>query len=274
MKTAVGSFRDQADLPAMIVLPAGHFRMGSPDHEPGRVPDPHEGPQREMRIGKAFAIADVPVTRALFRRFVTDSGIVHRGVVRCHDDGTWRADPARGFENPGFAQFDDHPAVGLSWHDAHSCAAWVASRTGRRYRLPSEAEWEYAARATTTGAFWWGNDISPSNANCDFRAGYAGRPPTGSWQGGTCAVWAFPANPFGLRQTSGNVWEWCADVFCTTLAALPGDGVPALGNETGARVLRGGSFLNGPWNLRSACRLGDPEGFRHASFGVRLACDT
>ena len=128
-------------------------------------------------------------------------------------------------------------------------------------------------RAGTETAFWWGATIGPDQANADFRAGFAGRPPAGVVRGGTCPVRSFAANPWGLWQTSGNVWEWCADGFSPQLAGLPGDGRPAAGRRPGLRALRGGSFLNGPWNLRSACRLGDPDGFRHVSFGVRLACD-
>jgi formylglycine-generating enzyme required for sulfatase activity len=273
MSGPFGRFRDLPEGPEMIVLPAGRFRMGSPPDEPGRCADPQEGPVREMRIARPFAIAAEPVTRGLFARFVAETAFAHRGIVRRHADGGWRPDPARGFEDPGFPQTDEHPAVGLCWLDAVALAAWLSRRTGRRYRLPSEAEWEYAARAGTETAFWWGATIGPDQANADFRAGFAGRPPAGVVRGGTCPVRSFAANPWGLWQTSGNVWEWCADGFSPQLAGLPGDGRPAAGRRPGLRALRGGSFLNGPWNLRNACRLGDPDGFRHVSFGVRLACD-
>lgn len=268
-----GRFRDLPEGPEMLLLPAGRFRMGSPPDEPGRSADPQEGPQREMRIARPFAIAAEAVTRALFSRFAAETGLVHRGIVRCHADGAWRADPTRGFDDPGFPQADDHPAVGLSWHDAAALAAWLARRTGRGYRLPSEAEWEYAARAGTETAFWWGGSVAPGHANADFRAGFAGSAPAGVFRGGTSPVRSHAPNPWGLWQTSGNVWEWCADGYEARLADLPGDGSPARGERAGWRALRGGSFLNGPWNLRNACRLGDPAGFRHVSFGVRLACD-
>lgn len=273
MTVPLGRFRDLPEGPEMILLPPGRFRMGSPAGEPGRCPDPQEGPPREMRIARPFAIAAETVTRALFARFVAETGVRHRGIVRRRADGTWVPDPHRGFEDPGFPQAEDHPAVGLCWHDAVALAAWMARRTGRAYRLPTEAEWEYAARAGTTTAFWWGDGIGPDRANADFRWGFAGQPASGIWRGGTCAVREFAPNPWGLWQTAGNVWEWCADGFTTSLARLPPDGRPAAGDRPGWRTLRGGSFLNGPWNLRSACRLGDPEGFRHASFGLRLACD-
>lgn len=273
MSGPLGRFRDLPEGPEMIVLPAGRFRMGSPPDEPGRCADPQEGPVRDMRVARPFAIAAAPVTRGLFARFVAETGLAHRGIIRADAEGRWREDPARGFEDPGFPQAEDHPAVGLSWHDAVALAAWLAGRTGHGYRLPSEAEWEYAARAGTTTAFWWGETIGPEHANADFRAGFAGRPPAGLALGGTCPVRRYAPNPWGLWQTSGNVWEWCADGYASRLADLPEDGSPAEGDRPGWRVLRGGSFLNGPWNLRNACRLGDPAGFRHASFGVRLACD-
>ncbi|MCX8135240.1 MAG: formylglycine-generating enzyme family protein [Roseococcus sp.] len=273
MSGPLGRFRDLPEGPEMILLPAGDFAMGSAPGEPGRCPDPQEGPRRAMRILRPFAIAAEPVTRGLFARFAADSGLLHRGVVRRHADGGGRPDPDRGFEDPGFPQAEDHPAVGLSWHDAVAIADWMARRTGRPYRLPSEAEWEYAARAGTRTAFWWGETIGPGQANADFREGYAGRPPAGVFRGGTCPVRQFAPNPWGLWQSSGNVWEWCADGFSEALDRLPGDGAAAPARGTALRVLRGGSFLNGPWNLRNACRLGDPAGFRHVSFGVRLACD-
>jgi formylglycine-generating enzyme required for sulfatase activity len=272
MSGPLGRFRDLPEGPEMILLPAGRFLMGSPPDEPGCCPDPQEGPRREMRIARPFAIAAEPVTRGVFARFVRETRLMHHGIVRLHPDGGWRPDPDRGFEDPGFPQEDDHPAVGLSWHDAAALAAWLARRTGRPYRLPSEAEWEYAARAGTRTAFWWGETIGPAQANADFREGHAGLPPAGVFRGGTCPAQDFPPNPWGLRQTSGNVWEWCADGFAQRLDQLPPDGTPAPSVEPGWRVLRGGSFLNGPWNLRNACRLGDPAGFRHVSFGMRLAC--
>ncbi len=171
-----GRFRDLPEGPEMILLPPGRFRMGSPAGEPGRCPDPQEGPQREMRIARPFAIAAETVTRALFARFVAETGVRHRGIVRRRADGTWGPDPERGFEDPGFPQAEDHPAVGLCWHDAVALAAWMARRTGRAYRLPTEAEWEYAARAGTTTAFWWGDGVGPDRANADFRWGFAGQP--------------------------------------------------------------------------------------------------
>lgn len=258
---------------AMIRLPAGAFLLGSPDGEHGRCPGGLEGPQRAIAIAAPFALAITPVTRAEFEVFARETGFAAVGVVAADAKGDWSRDELRTFHDPGFPQEGDHPVVGIGWPDAVAYAAWLSAETGRLFRLPSEAEWEYAARAGTTTAFWWGDAIGSDDANCDHRHGYGGLAPAGGWRGGTCPVHNYRPNPWGFYQMAGNVWEWCADDHSPRLADLPSDGAPFRSGLLGAhRTLRGGSYLNGPWNLRSACRLGDPPAFRHASFGFRLAC--
>jgi formylglycine-generating enzyme required for sulfatase activity len=258
---------------AMIRLPAGTVLVGSPDDERGRCPGDREGPQRAIAIARPFALAVTPVTRADFDIFARETGFAVGGVVAADAKGDWSRDEMRTFRDPGFPQEGDHPVVGIGWPDAVAYAAWLSAETGRSFRLPSEAEWEYAARAGTTAAFWWGDAIGPDDANCDHRHGYGGRAPAGGWRGGTCPVRSYRPNPWGFYQMAGNVWEWCADDHAPRLADLPSDGAPfRSGLPDADRTLRGGSYLNGPWNLRSACRLADPPAFRHASFGFRLAC--
>lgn len=261
-----------ADL-EMAVIPAGRFMMGSPEDEPGRVPGRIEGPRREIVFSQPFAIGVSAVTVGAYREFARKTRYRSGGIVVRGKDGQWALDPGLTFENPGIVQTVDHPVVGIGWEDAVAFTCWLSIETGRAYRLPSEAEWEYAARAGTTTAFWWGNTIGSHDANCDHRYGFGGREPGNSFIGGTSHVLAYAPNRWGLYQTSGNVWEWCADDYSTDLAALPNDG-RAFTSDEGARPksLRGGSFLNGPWNLRCANRLGDPPDFRHVSFGFRLAC--
>lgn len=257
----------------MVHLPAGSFLMGSPDDEHGRSPGDLEGPRRAIVIAAPFALAVTPVTRADFEIFARETGFAAGGVVAADANGAWSRDDTRTFRDPGFPQAADHPVVGIGWPDAVAYAVWLSARTGRLYRLPGEAEWEYAARAGTTTPFWWGDTIGPDDANCDHRHGYGRQAPAGGWRGGTCPVRTYRPNPWGFFQTAGNVWEWCADDHAPHLADLPCDGAPfCSGHAAADKTLRGGSYLNGPWNLRSACRLGDPPGFRHASFGFRLAC--
>jgi formylglycine-generating enzyme required for sulfatase activity len=258
----------------MVALPSGRFFMGSPETEHGRCPGYREGPQRLITIPRSFALATTPVTRNAFRRFADDTGFERKGIVIEREPGVWGTDIERSALTSNIPQDDDHPVVGIGWEDARAFADWLSKNTSRAYRLPSEAEWEYAARAETTSPFWWGDAIGPDNANCDHRHGFAGRPSIGGWLGTTCPVERYAPNPWGLFQMPGNVWEWCADDFSNNLSDVPADGSPLRGNSAESpKSLRGGSFLNGPWNLRSANRMGDPPGFRHVSFGFRLACD-
>lgn len=140
------------DRPEMVPLQAGSFVMGSPECEAGRL---DEGPQRVVRIAKPFAIGQFPVTVAQFAAFVRDSG--HRIGATCRqwDCSEFNEKPGS-FLEPGFEQAGDHPVVCVGWDDAQAYAAWLSRTTGQSYRLPTEAEWEYAARAGTTTPYWWG----------------------------------------------------------------------------------------------------------------------
>lgn len=265
-------FRDAPDGPVMVAIGPGTFTMGSPPDEPQRSVGDVEGPAHEVSVTRPFAIGRYAVTVAEFTAFADTAGHEVPDELLTDELGRWAIRERRSFRNPGFAQDGSHPVVGVSWLDADAYARWLAGHTGAPYRLPSEAEWEYAARAGTTTPFWWGDRITTDDANYDGDWVYDGGAP-GVRRGRTVPVDCFRPNPWGLHQVSGNVWEWCADTWVAGYDDGPFDERPRTGGGTGSRVLRGGSWLNGPWNLRSAMRLGDPEDFRHPTFGLRVARD-
>jgi formylglycine-generating enzyme required for sulfatase activity len=218
--------------PEMVVVPAGKFMMGSPDDEPER--SSLESPQHEVTFIHPFAVGRHAVTRGQFAAFVKATG---------HTTGdNWR--------NPGFTQDDSHPAVCITWKDAKAYAAWLEDITGQPYRLPTEAEWEYAARAGTATPFWWGSSITPAQAKYDSNVVYAGGGSKGEYRRGTVPVGSFQPNPWGLYNVHGNVWEWCEDEWHDNYNSALADG----SGWTKGRVVRGGSWLNLPRHLRAAAR--------------------
>ena len=157
------------------------------------------------------------------------------------------------------------PVINVSWNDAAAYAAWLSDQTGERYRLPSEAEWEYAARAGTTTAYGWGNEIGYGRAHCD---GCGGRRDGEQ----TVPAGSFDPNTWGLHDMAGNVWEWVEDCWHDNYAGAPRDGTAwTRGGDCRRRVLRGGSWINYPVNLRSANRVGLAAGLRLVSAGFRVA---
>jgi formylglycine-generating enzyme required for sulfatase activity len=265
-------FSDGSGLPEMVVVPAGQFVMGSPPQELLRGPDDSEDPLHLVTFTAPFAIGRFAVTLGEFDAFVTATGhAVPDWLFIARDEvEEWIEHPGHSFRNPGFEQSARHPVVGVTFADAVAYAAWLTRITGRRYHLPSEAQWEYAARGGTTTPFWWGATISTDQANYNGCHIY-GDGMRGLNRRGTVPVDSFAANPFGLFQMHGNVWEWCADCWHPSHAGAPVDGSPRTDGDPEVGVLRGGSWLNGPWVLRAAKRMGDPRAFRHNSFGFRVA---
>jgi formylglycine-generating enzyme required for sulfatase activity len=252
----------------MTVVPAGAFLMGSPNDEGGRLIV--EGPQHTVTIAQPFAVGRFAVTVDQFAAFVAKSG--HGMEVPCqHWTGEEWRERVGSFCNPGFAQDGDHPAVCISWHDAKSYADWLSRKTRRPYRLLTEAEWEYAARAGTTTPFWWGTSINPDQANYNHALTYGSEKRQGDWLQRTVSVASFRANPWGLHQMHGNVWEWVEDAWHDSYTGAPADGTAHEASSDGKRVLRGGSWLNGPRGLRSARRHGASPNFRRSDIGFRLA---
>jgi formylglycine-generating enzyme required for sulfatase activity len=156
-------------------------------------------------------------------------------------------DPKASWHAPGFFQDDSHPVVCIKLDDAKAYAGWLVQITGKPYRLLSEAEREYVARAGTTTPFWWGSSITPAQANYDGRLVYKGGGSKGEWRKSTVPVGSFEANPWGLYNVHGNVWEWCEDFWHDNYSSAPLDGSAWLrAGDDSRRVIRGGSWYNGP----------------------------
>lgn len=246
-------FKDCASCPEMIEVPAGSFTMGSPDSEPGRYPN--EGPQRHVTFAHPFAVGRYSVTFSEWDACVGDGGC---GGYRPDDSGWGR---------------DKQPVINVSWEDAMLYVQWLSSRTGKLYRLPSEAEREYVARAGTTDCFWWGCTVVPAQANYrhsqnDRYGGVLGEPPRK-----TLSVDSHAPNPWGLHNVHGNVWEWTDDCWPSTLAEKPANGSASKSDECEWRAVRGGSFSDFVRITRSAARLGFGKASRGHNIGFRVVRD-
>jgi formylglycine-generating enzyme required for sulfatase activity len=264
----------------MVVIPSGRFTMGSPESEPGR--DWDEGPQREVSLRNPLAVGRYPVTVGEYRAFVAATGRGDGGSCRIWEDGRLRERSGLSWRSPGFPQTDRHPVVCVSWEDAAAYAEWLSRRTGRSYRLLTEAEWEYAARAGTRTRWWWGEEES---AQCQHANGADATareqvPGTGHWTFVSCRdghaytapVGSFAANRFGLRDMGGNVLQWVQDCYRDGYAGAPTDAsIPVTAGGCSSRVLRGGSWASAARNLRSAFRIGLSPGSRFSFSGFRVA---
>ncbi len=294
--------------PELVLIPAGEFMMGSPSDESGRYAD--EGPQHRVKIAQPFLLGRTEVTVAQFRAFVEASSYqtegekntgsflrdasAEGGKWHLHKDINWRLDhegkPSRG----------DNPVVHISWNDAQAYLRWLSAQSRQHYRLPTEAELEYANRAGSTGSYWWGEgsplerlvnvrgDKDESVANpltwertqqeynlvladgdtplvfAQYGDGYHGLAPTGQ----------FASNPFGLFDTAGNVWEWVEDCWHANYEGAPNDGSAWVRDKPcETRVVRGGSFYCFPRHMRSANRWGRWAEFRNMYIGFRVARD-
>ena len=233
--------------PQMVRIPPGSFIMGSPEWEAGRRSD--EGPQRKVTLDYPFEIGRYEVTFAQYDAFAKET------QYPLPDDRGW----GRG----------DRPVINVSWHDAQAYVKWLSDKTGKKYRLPTEAEWEYVARADTSTAYWWGEAIGQNNAICNGCGS--------QWDAQqTAPVGSFKPNTFGVYDTASNVWEWTQDCWHSNYDGAPTDSSAWLeknGGDCSNRVLRGGSWNLDPQNLRSANRLRiNPDG---ANFngGFRVARD-
>jgi formylglycine-generating enzyme required for sulfatase activity len=172
----------------------------------------------------------------------------------------------------GFAQADSHPVVCVSWNDAQAYIGWLNQTTGKTFRLLSESEREYVARAGTQTAFWWGDSITTAQANYGGTGKSYNGSPKGEYRQATVPVSSFAPNPFGLYNVHGNVWEWVEDCFHDTYGGAPADGSAwTTGCSNNARVLRGGSWNDNPAYLRSAIRSWGTPVSRDIDGGFRLA---
>jgi formylglycine-generating enzyme required for sulfatase activity len=227
----------------MIVVPAGSFTMGSPANEPARTTD--ESPQHIVAFARQFAVGKYELTFDEWDACVDDGGC---NGYKPSDVGWGRG---------------RRPVINVSWDDAKAYVAWLSNKTGKAYRLVTEAEYEYATRAGKRTAYPWGNDIGNNMANCngcgsqwDYKL--------------TAPVGSFPANLFGLYDMVGNVWAWTEDCYHWSYRGAPSNGSPWTSGYCGQRVIRGGSWLSSPEYLRSAQRQGESTVIRGNYLGFRV----
>ncbi|MGB0723358.1 MAG: formylglycine-generating enzyme family protein [Gammaproteobacteria bacterium] len=265
--------------PEMVLIPPGTFAMGSSERS-------DEQPVHQVTVVRAFALMRCEVTVGQFRAFVAETGYrtdAERGkgcnTLKGGNDFGYVADAY--WDRPGFEQGDDHPVVCVTWNDARAYAAWLGVRTGQAYRLPTEAEWAYAARGGSIRSRWWGDD--PDSA-CDYANG-ADLSALERFPGAivhqcsdghvfTAPVGRYRANDFGLADMLGNALEWTADCWHDSYSGAPVDASAWLDAGDGdctRRVLRGGGWYLLPEDLRSANRLGLARGAAFGRVGFRLA---
>ena len=262
------------EAPEMVAIPPGSFLMGSPEDEPERLGC--EGAQHEVRIGTWLAVGKYAVTREEIVRFAQETQRDMKGAY-IWTVSEWTHDAQGSWREPGFDQSQSDPAVCISWDDAQAYLQWLNNKAGlkaddpTRYRLLSEAEWEYACRAGTTTAFWWGNSISTDQANYDGTYSYNASP-EGKYRLKTAPVDSFAPNPWGLYQMHGNVWEWVEDVWHDNYQGAPTDGKAwTEGGNQSRRVFRGGWWYGFPGFWRSAYRHYFTPSDRYDGGGFRIA---
>ena len=269
-------FRDCAECPELVVVPSGSYMMGSPSGESGRFD--HEGPVHRVRIGQAFAVGVKEVTVGEYGRFVSETGRSMGDSCRTYEGGGWEERSGRSWRNPGFSQTDGHPVVCVNWDDAKAYVGWLSGETGEEYRLLSESEWEYVARGGTGTSRYWGESEVGQCRNANGADREAKRHNSG-WTTVECddghyrtaPVGSYEENGYGLHDVLGNVWEWVEDCWNGSYAGAPTDGSAWESGECGRRVLRGGSWVNGPGVLRSAFRDWYTTGNRGNDIGFRVA---
>ena len=283
------SFRDCSDCPSMIDVPGGSFQMGSSPDDISRavgegakvesVQD--ETPQHGVRV-KPFAMSVTEVTRDQFDAFVRATGHQADGPCDVWSNAEMKfvASDANDWRDPGFRQTGNHPVVCVGWSDAKAYVRWLSQKTGKDYRLPSEAQWEFAARAGTSTPRPWGYDNASgcryANA-ADFTAadalGYDKQKGFQCADGHvhTAPVAQFQANGFGLNDMLGNVWEWTDDCYNTSYKGAPSNGSAWSRGDCSVRVLRGGSWSGGTRMVRSAERIRATSAYRGYDAGFRVA---
>jgi formylglycine-generating enzyme required for sulfatase activity len=286
---AAESFRDCGDCPLIVAVPAGSFMMGSTSKEADREGvDPElvsdERPVHSVSVNR-FSLGVAEVTRDQFDAFVRATGHQAGGPCRVYDpaQGKGIESGVNDWRDPGFPQGGDHPVVCVNWNDAKAYAQWLSQETGKAYRLASEAEWEYAARAGTAASRYWGDSRSDPaclNANVSDRTiaaalnlatsddsifqcadGYVYTAPVGRFQ----------ANAFGLHDMIGNVFEWTEDCYHDSYIGAPTNGSAWVAGDCSFRVARGGSWISQRGFVRSAIRVRVSSSVRGDSLGFRVA---
>ncbi len=269
------TFHDCTGCPEMVVIPSGYFKMGSPASGDGRSDD--VGPVHQVKVA-AFAMGKTEVTRGQFAEFIKRTR--YNTGDKCWTlvgrkfelrSGSWR--------EPGYFQTDKHPVACINWNDANAYAEWLSRKTGKHYRLPTEAEWEYSARGQSSTARYWGDnpDKACRFANAADKTLQATILSPTSWLIHNCTdgyaytapVGRFKANAFGLYDMLGNVWEWTEDSYHDSYKGAPNDGSAWQGDDE-KRVIRGGSWYDAPSYVRADGRDKAPPASRYSNFGFRL----
>lgn len=270
--------KDCGNCPSLLVLPAGQFVMGAPDDEPGRFEN--EGPAHPVRVMEPFAIGIYEVTRKEFAAFVQATGYRPEEGCWTFEHGAQEFQQNRNWENPGFPQSPDDPVTCVNQADALAYMAWLSDRTGLTYGLPSEAQWEYAARAGTQTRYAYGDDRGARGAcrygNVADKTAKARYP---RWTTFACSdgylntapVGSFAANGFGLHDMMGNVSEWTADCGTEDYWDAPKTASPDKSGDCSKRMLRGQSWSGPPRTQRSAYRQVYDAGDRDQNVGFRIA---
>lgn len=237
-KAPIQVFKDCDVCPEMAVIPAGSYLMGSNGRHK------NERPAHEVTIAKSFALGVYEVTFDEWQACFDDGG-----CERVPDDHKW----GRG----------RRPVMNITWYETQPFVEWLSKKTGHTYRLPSEAEWEYAARGGTTTEFWWGQEVGENLANCrDCQSQWSKK--------GSAPVGSFAANPFGLYDVHGNEWEWMNDCWFPTHAGAPVDGATRFEEDCQYRTMRSGSWYYFSKNIRSAWRFRNDARVKSYGIGMRV----
>ncbi len=265
--------QDCTTCPPMTVLPTGHYSEGSPSGDPEALPS--EKPQHRVTLSAPVALSTNAVTVADYREFVAAT---NHQVQGCDIyDGSWRRKASADWKNPGFAQTDAQPVTCVSWNDATAYARWLSGKTRHVYRLPSAAEWEYAARAGGESPRPWGTNAA---AACSY-ANVADRTAESQYPGwsvfgctdsfvNTAPVGSFKANAFGLNDMLGNVFAWTQDCWHGDYQGAPSDGTARMDGNCSEHELRGGSWFSSPAYVRAPYRNHFATDYRTSSVGIRL----
>lgn len=268
-------------MPRLVPIPAGEFDMGAPESEPHFTTD--EGPVTHVVLKQGFQMSATEITVGQFRRFIEESGYETTSEREgwSHDyapDGSFPEVPARSWRNPGIPQTEEHPVVCVTWDDAMAYCRWMSSKLGKPVTLPTEAQWEYACRAGSRTAYWWGDDVAGAAGKANLYDDSAAREaadgksaevPFDDGHVYTAPVASYQPNAWGLFDMHGNVWEYCLDWHSE---ALPGGiATDPRGAATGDHyVRRGGSFMAGAGTARSANRGKARPDFRVNNRGFRI----
>jgi formylglycine-generating enzyme required for sulfatase activity len=258
----------------MLRIPAGSFEMGAPETEADS--SERERPVHRVRLGE-FLLGQTPITQAQWRAVAAWQRQEHEDAKRWPEEPL-DPDPVAKLDDAERFLGEERPVLNVSWMQAEVFCGRLALRTGKNYTLPSEAQWEYACRAGTTTPFHFGATLSTKLANYDGRQMH-GNGEKGDYRQQTTDVFSFPANPWGLHDMHGNIWEWCADQWHNNYEGAPEDGCAWIDegakenkNRMRYRLLRGGSWIDFPRYCRSAYRSDDPPDDRSHAVGFRVCC--